>query len=410
MEITNIEIKNNKNIAHIVLDNDETMQIIGSFLYGNVYHLFLTKIVNDKKVLFLYKTKDFTEIIERAEIKKYEKSDIIKLINLSGLYYFVIFSNNKFFCYSVEPFIELNFELIDDLSSTGHETNLNVKDFTIFYINDTFYALLFTENEQNEIETQIFASKEFKSEYKIIKNFGSLHLVDDTVNSLSSYYKDGLVYVLFDSKKHKNYSSKVMIFKYDEGTKFEILMLSSYSFLSNERNAFFIQGKQNNLFISSILSKENSSKTFLTLPKIISYEKGKFLKKPAKLILNRIISVNDFDFSSKLSSRSLVKIDADKPFKLSFNNTDSTMKILFFEQKFAVEKDKKTILILDTKKAAISLFILLDEDIVEIGINKGEEFVSFSLNQSNLDFDVEIVNDKALKNFQIGSFKNEQWF
>ena len=407
MEITNIEIKNNKNIAHIVLDNDETMQIIGSFLYGNVYHLFLTKIVNDKKVLFLYKTKDFTEIIERAEIKKYEKSDIIKLINLSGLYYFVIFSNNKFFCYSVDPFIELNFELIDDLSSTGHETNLNVKDFTIFYINDTFYALLFTENEQNEIETQIFASKEFKSEYKIIKNFGSLHLVDDTVNSLSSYYKDGLVYVLFDSKKHKNYSSKVMIFKYDEGTKFEILMLSSYSFLSNERNAFFIQGKQNNLFISSILSKENSSKTFLTLPKIISYEKGKFLKKPAKLILNRIISVNDFDFSSKLSSRSLVKIDADKPFKLSFNNTDSTMKILFFEQKFAVEKDKKTILILDTKKAAISLFILLDEDIIDIGINKGEEFVSFSFNQSNLDFDVEIVNDKAIKNFQIGSFKNE---
>ena len=407
MEITNIEIKNNKNVAHIVLDNDETIQIIGSFLYGNVYHLFLTKIVNDKKVLFLYKTKDFTEIIERAEIKKYEKSDIIKLINLSGLYYFVIFSNNKFFCYSVEPFIELNFELIDNLSSKGHETNLHVKDFTIFYINDTFYALLFIENEQKEIETQIFASKEFKSEYKIIKNFGSLHLVDDTVNSLSSYYKDGLVYVLFDSKKHKNYSSKVMIFKYDEGTKFEILMLSSYSFLSNERNAFFIQGKQNNLFISSILSKENSSKTFLTLPKIISYEKGKFLKKPAKLILNRIISVNDFDFSSKLSSRSLVKIDADKPFKLSFNNTDSTMKILFFEQKFAVEKDKKTALILDTKKAAISLFILLDEDIVEIGINKGEEFVSFSLNQSNLDFDVEIVNDKAIKNFQIGSFKNE---
>ena len=407
MEITNIEIKNNKNVAHIVLDNDETIQIIGSFLYGNVYHLFLTKIVNDKKVLFLYKTKDFTEIIERAEIKKYEKSDIIKLINLSGLYYFVIFSNNKFFCYSVEPFIELNFELIDNLSSKGHETNLNVKDFTIFYINDTFYSLLFTENEQNEIETQIFASKEFKSEYKIIKNFGSLHLVDDTVNSLSSYYKDGLVYVLFDSKKHKNYSSKVMIFKYDEGTKFEILMLSSYSFLSNERNAFFIQGKQNNLFISSILSKENSSKTFLTLPKIISYEKGKFLKKPAKLILNRIISVNDFDFSSKLSSRSLVKIDADKPFKLSFNNTNSTMKILFFEQKFAVEKYKKTILILDTKKAAISLFILLDEDIVEIGINKGEEFVSFCFNQSNLDFDVEIVNDKAIKNFQIGSFKNE---
>ena len=407
MEITNIEIKNNKNVAHIVLDNDETIQIIGSFLYGNVYHLFLTKIVNDKKVLFTYKTKDFTEIIERAELKKYEKSDIIKLINLSGLYYFVIFSNNKFFCYSVEPFIELNFELIDNLSSKGHETNLHVKDFTIFYINDTFYALLFIENEQKEIETQIFASKEFKSEYKIIKNFGSLHLVDDTVNSLSSYYKDGLVYVLFDSKKHKNYSSKVMIFKYDEGTKFEILMLSSYSFLSNERNAFFIQGKQNNLFISSILSKENSSKTFLTLPKIISYEKGKFLKKPAKLILNRIISVNDFDFSSKLSSRSLIKIDADKPFKLSFNNTDSTMKILFFEQKFAVEKDKKTILILDTKKAAISLFILLDEDIVEIGINKGEEFVSFSLNQSNLDFDVEIVNDKAIKNFQIGSFKNE---
>ena len=407
MEITNIEIKNNKNIAHIVLDNDETIQIIGSFLYGNVYHLFLTKIVNDKKVLFSYKTKDFTEIIERAELKKYEKSDIIKLINLSGLYYFVIFSNNKFFCYSVEPFIELNFELIDNLSSKGHETNLHVKDFTIFYINDTFYSLLFTENEQNEIETQIFASKEFKSEYKIIKNFGSLHLVDDTVNSLSSYYKDGLVYVLFDSKKHKNYSSKVMVFKYDEGTKFEILMLSSYSFLSNERNAFFIQGKQNNLFISSILSKENSSKTFLTLPKIISYEKGKFLKKPAKLILNRIISVNDFDFSSKLSSRSLVKIDADKPFKLSFNNTDSTMKILFFEQKFAVEKDKKTILILDTKKAVISLFILLDEDIVEIGINKGEEFVSFCFNQSNLDFDVEIVNDKAIKNFQIGSFKNE---
>ena len=96
MEITNIEIKNNKNVAHIVLDNDETIQIIGSFLYGNVYHLFLTKIVNDKKVLFSYKTKDFTEIIERAEIKKYEKSDIIKLINLSGLYYFVIFSNNKF--------------------------------------------------------------------------------------------------------------------------------------------------------------------------------------------------------------------------------------------------------------------------------------------------------------------------
>ena len=407
MEITNIEIKNNKNVAHIVLDNDETIQIIGSFLYGNVYHLFLTKIVNDKKVLFLYKTKDFTDIIERAELKKYEKSDIIKLINLSGLYYFVIFSNNKFFCYSVEPFIELNFELIDDLSSTGHETNLHVKDFTIFYINDTFYALLFTENEQNEIETQIFASKEFKSEYKIIKNFGSLHLVDDTVNSLSSYYKDGLVYVLFDSKKHKSYSSKVMIFKYGEGTKFEILMLSSYSFLSNERNAFFIQGKQNNLFISSILSKENSSKTFLTLPKIISYEKGKFLKKPSKLILNRIISVNDFDFSSKLSSRSLIKIDADKPFKLSFNNTDSTMKILFFEQKFAVEKDKKTILILDTKKAVISLFILLDEDIVEIGINKGEEFVSFCFNQSNLDFDVEIVNDKAIKNFQIGSFKNE---
>ena len=407
MEITNIEIKNNKNIAHIVLDNDETMQIIGSFLYGNVYHLFLTKIVNDKKVLFSYKTKDFTEIIERAELKKYEKSDIIKLINLSGLYYFAIFSNNKFFCYSVEPFIELNFELIDNLSSKGHETNLHVKDFTIFYINDTFYALLFTENEQKEIETQIFASKEFKSEYKIIKNFGSLHLVDDTVNSLSSYYKDGLVYVLFDSKKHKSYSSKVMIFKYDEGTKFEILMLSSYSFLSNERNAFFIQGKQNNLFISSILSKENSSKTFLTLPKIISYEKGKFLKKPAKLILNRIISVNDFDFSSKLSSRSLIKIDADKPFKLSFNNTDSTMKILFFEQKFAVEKDKKTILILDTKKAVISLFILLDEDIVEIGINKGEEFVSFCFNQSNLDFDVEIVNDKAIKNFQIGSFKNE---
>ena len=407
MEITNIEIKNNKNVAHIVLDNDETIQIIGSFLYGNVYHLFLTKIVNDKKVLFLYKTKDFTDIIERAELKKYEKSDIIRLINLSGLYYFVIFSNNKFFCYSVEPFIELNFELIDNLSSKGHETNLNVKDFTIFYINDTFYALLFTENEQNEIETQIFASKEFKSEYKIIKNFGSLHLIDDTVNSLSSYYKDGLVYVLFDSKKHKNYSSKVMIFKYDEGTKFEILMLSSYSFLSNERNAFFIQGKQNNLFISSILSKENSSKTFLTLPKIISYEKGKFLKKPAKLILNRIISVNDFDFSSKLSSRSLVKIDADKPFKLSFNNTNSTMKILFFEQKFAVEKDKKTILILDTKKAVISLFILLDEDIVEIGINKGEEFVSFCFNQSNLDFDVEIVNDKAIKNFQIGSFKNE---
>ena len=407
MEITNIEIKNNKNVAHIVLDNDETIQIIGSFLYGNVYHLFLTKIVNDKKVLFSYKTKDFTEIIEWAELKKYEKSDIIKLINLSGLYYFVIFSNNKFFCYSVEPFIELNFELIDNLSSKGHETNLHVKDFTIFYINDTFYALLFIENEQKEIETQIFASKEFKSEYKIIKNFGSLHLVDDTVNSLSSYYKDGLVYVLFDSKKHKNYSSKVMIFKYDEGTKFEILMLSSYSFLSNERNAFFIQGKQNNLFISSILSKENSSKTFLTLPKIISYEKGKFLKKPAKLILNRIISVNDFDFSSKLSSRSLVKIDADKPFKLSFNNTNSTMKILFFEQKFAVEKDKKTALILDTKKAAISLFILLDEDIVEIGINKGEEFVSFSLNQSNLDFDVEIVNDKAIKNFQIGSFKNE---
>ena len=407
MEITNIEIKNNKNIVHIVLDNDETMQIIGSFLYGNVYHLFLTKIVNDKKVLFLYKTKDFTEIIERAEIKKYEKSDIIKLINLSGLYYFVIFSNNKFFCYSDELFIELNFELIDDLSSKGHETNLHVKDFTIFYINDTFYSLLFTENEQNEIETQIFASKEFKSEYKIIKNFGSLHLVDDTVNSLSSYYKDGLVYVLFDSKKHKSYSSKVMIFKYDEGTKFEILMLSSYSFLSNERHAFFIQGKQNNLFISSILSKENSSKTFLTLPKIISYEKGKFLKKPAKLILNRIISVNDFDFSSKLSSRSLVKIDADKPFKLSFNNTDSKMKILFFEQKFAVEKDKKTILILDTKKAVISLFILLDEDIVEIGINKGEEFVSFCFNQSNLDFDVEIVNDKAIKNFQIGSFKNE---
>lgn len=407
MEITNIEIKNNKNVAHIVLDNDETIQIIGSFLYGNVYHLFLTKIVNDKKVLFSYKTKDFTEIIERAELKKYEKSDIIKLINLSGLYYFVIFSNNKFFCYSVEPFIELNFELIDDLSSTGHETNLNVKDFTIFYINDTFYALLFIENEQKEIDTQIFASKEFKSEYKIIKNFGSLHLVDDTVNSLSSYYKDGLVYVLFDSKKHKSYSSKVMIFKYDEGTKFEILMLSSYSFLSNERNAFFIQGKQNNLFISSILSKENSSKTFLTLPKIISYEKGKFLKKPAKLILNRIISVNDFDFSSKLSSRSLIKIDADKPFKLSFNNTDSTMKILFFEQKFAVEKDKKTILILDTKKAVISLFILLDKDIVEIGINKGEEFVSFCFNQSNLDFDVEIVNDKAIKNFQIGSFKNE---
>ena len=198
-----------------------------------------------------------------------------------------------------------------------------------------------------------------------------------------------------------------MIFKYDEGTKFEILMLSSYSFLSNERHAFFIQGKQNNLFISSILSKENSSKTFLTLPKIISYEKGKFLKKPAKLILNRIISVNDFDFSSKISSNSLLKIDADKPFKLSFNNTDSTMKILFFEQKFAVEKDKKTILILDTKKAVISLFILLDEDIVEIGINKGEEFVSFSFNQSNLDFDVEIVNDKAIKNFQIGSFKNE---
>ena len=407
MEITNIEIKNNKNVAHIVLDNDETIQIIGSFLYGNVYHLFLTKIVNDKKVLFSYKTKDFTEIIEWAELKKYEKSDIIKLINLSGLYYFVIFSNNKFFCYSVEPFIELNFELIDNLSSKGHETNLHVKDFTIFYINDTFYALLFIENEQKEIETQIFASKEFKSEYKIIKNFGSLHLVDDTVNSLSSYYKDGLVYVLFDSKKHKSYSSKVMIFKYDEGTKFEILMLSSYSFLSNERNAFFIQGKQNNLFISSILSKENSSKTFLTLPKIISYEKGKFLKKPAKLILNRIISVNDFDFSSKLSSRSLVKIDADKPFKLSFNNTDSTMKILFFEQKFAVEKDKKTILILDTKKAVISLFILLDEDIVEIGINKGEEFVSFCFNQSNLDFDVEIVNDKAIKNFQIGSFKNE---
>ena len=407
MEITNIEIKNNKNIAHIVLDNDETMQIIGSFLYGNVYHLFLTKIVNDKKVLFLYKTKDFTEIIERAELKKYEKSDIIKLINLSGLYYFVIFSNNKFFCSSVEPFIELNFELIDNLSSKGHETNLHVKDFTIFYINDTFYALLFIENEQKEIETQIFASKEFKSEYKIIKNFGSLHLIDDTVNSLSSYYKDGLVYVLFDSKKHKNYSSKVMVFKYDEGTKFEILMLSSYSFLCNERNAFFIQGKQNNLFISSILSKENSSKTFLTLPKIISYEKGKFLKKPAKLILNRIISVNDFDFSSKLSSRSLVKIDADKPFKLSFNNTNSTMKILFFEQKFAVEKDKKTILILDTKKAVISLFILLDEDIVEIGINKGEEFVSFCFNQSNLDFDVEIVNDKAIKNFQIGSFKNE---
>ena len=407
MEITNIEIKNNKNVAHILLDNDETMQIIGSFLYGNVYHLFLTKIVNDKKVLFLYKTKDFTEIIERAEIKKYEKSDIIKLINLSGLYYFVIFSNNKFFCSSVEPFIELNFELIDNLSSKGHETNLHVKDFTIFYINDTFYALLFIENEQKEIETQIFASKEFKSEYKIIKNFGSLHLIDDTVNSLSSYYKDGLVYVLFDSKKHKNYSSKVMVFKYDEGTKFEILMLSNYSFLSNERNAFFIQGKQNNLFISSILSKENSSKTFLTLPKIISYEKGKFLKKPAKLILNRIISVNDFDFSSKLSSRSLVKIDADKQFKLSFNNTDSTMKILFFEQKFAVEKDKKTILILDTKKAVISLFILLDEDIVEIGINKGEEFVSFCFNQSNLDFDVEIVNDKAIKNFQIGSFKNE---
>ena len=407
MEITNIEIKNNKNVAHIVLDNDETIQIIGSFLYGNVYHLFLTKIVNDKKVLFSYKTKDFTEIIERAELKKYEKSDIIKLINLSGLYYFVIFSNNKFFCYSVEPFIELNFELIDNLSSKGHETNLHVKDFTIFYINDTFYALLFIENEQKEIETQIFASKEFKSEYKIIKNFGSLHLVDDTVNSLSSYYKDGLVYVLFDSKKHKNYSSKVMVFKYDEGTKFEILMLSSYSFLSNERNAFFIQGKQNNLFISSILSKENSSKTFLTLPKIISYEKGKFLKKPAKLILNRIISVNDFDFSSKLSSCSLVKIDADKPFKLSFNNTNSTMKILFFEQKFAVEKDKKTILILDTKKAVISLFILLDEDIVEIGINKGEEFVSFCFNQSNLDFDVEIVNDKAIKNFQIGSFKNE---
>ena len=407
MEITNIEIKNNKNVAHIVLDNDETIQIIGSFLYGNVYHLFLTKIVNDKKVLFSYKTKDFTEIIEWAELKKYEKSDIIKLINLSGLYYFVIFSNNKFFCYSVEPFIELNFELIDNLSSKGHETNLHVKDFTIFYINDTFYALLFIENEQKEIETQIFASKEFKSEYKIIKNFGSLHLVDDTVNSLSSYYKDGLVYVLFDSKKHKNYSSKVMIFKYDEGTKFEILMLSSYSFLSNERHAFFIQGKQNNLFISSILSKENSSKTFLTLPKIISYEKGKFLKKPAKLILNRIISVNDFDFSSKLSSRSLVKIDADKPFKLSFSNTDSTMKILFFEQKFAVEKDKKTILILDTKKAVISLFILLDEDIVEIGINKGEEFVSFSFDQSNLDFDVEIVNDKAIKNFQIGSFKNE---
>ncbi|MDD5933674.1 MAG: hypothetical protein PUC70_05285 [bacterium] len=407
MEITNIEIKNNKNVAHIVLDNDETIQIIGSFLYGNVYHLFLTKIVNDKKVLFSYKTKDFTEIIERAELKKYEKSDIIKLINLSGLYYFVIFSNNKFFCYSVEPFIELNFELIDNLSSKGHETNLHVKDFTIFYINDTFYALLFTENEQNEIETQIFASKEFKSEYKIIKNFGSLHLVDGTVNSLSSYYKDGLVYVLFDSKKHKNYSSKVMIFKYDEGTKFEILMLSSYSFLRNERNAFFIQGKQNNLFISSILSKENSSKTFLTLPKIINYEKGKFLKKPAKLILNRIISVNDFDFSSKLSSCSLVKIDADKPFKLSFNNTNSTMKILFFEQKFAVEKDKKTILILDTKKAVISLFILLDEDIVEIGINKGEEFVSFCFNQSNLDFDVEIVNDKAIKNFQIGSFKNE---
>ena len=407
MEITNIEIKNNKNVAHIVLDNDETIQIIGSFLYGNVYHLFLTKIVNDKKVLFSYKTKDFTEIIERAELKKYEKSDIIKLINLSGLYYFVIFSNNKFFCYSVEPFIELNFELIDNLSSKGHETNLHVKDFTIFYINDTFYALLFIENEQKEIETQIFASKEFKSEYKIIKNFGSLHLVDGTVNSLSSYYKDGLVYVLFDSKKHKNYSSKVMVFKYDEGTKFEILMLSSYSFLSNERHAFFIQGKQNNLFISSILSKENSSKTFLTLPKIISYEKGKFLKKPAKLILNRIISVNDFDFSSKLSSNSLLKIDADKPFKLSFNNTDSTMKILFFEQKFAVEKDKKTILILDTKKAAISLFILLDEDIVEIGINKGEEFVSFCFNQSNLDFDVEIVNDKAIKNFQIGSFKNE---
>ena len=407
MEITNIEIKNNKNVAHIVLDNDETIQIIGSFLYGNVYHLFLTKIVNDKKVLFSYKTKDFTEIIERAELKKYEKSDIIKLINLSGLYYFVIFSNNKFFCYSVEPFIELNFELIDNLSSKGHETNLHVKDFTIFYINDTFYALLFIENEQKEIETQIFASKEFKSEYKIIKNFGSLHLVDDTENSLSSYYKDGLVYVLFDSKKHKNYSSKVMIFKYDEGTKFEILMLSSYSFLSNERHAFFIQGKQNNLFISSILSKENSSKTFLTLPKIISYEKGKFLKKPAKLILNRIISVNDFDFSSKLSSHSLIKIDANKPFKLSFNNTNSTMKILFFEQKFAVEKDKKTILILDTKKAAISLFILLDEDIVEIGINKGEEFVSFCFNQSNLDFDVEIVNDKAIKNFQIGSFKNE---
>ena len=278
MEITNIEIKNNKNIAHIVLDNDETMQIIGSFLYGNVYHLFLTKIVNDKKVLFLYKTKDFTEIIERAEIKKYEKSDIIKLINLSGLYYFVIFSNNKFFCYSVEPFIELNFELIDDLSSTGHETNLNVKDFTIFYINDTFYALLFTENEQNEIETQIFASKEFKSEYKIIKNFGSLHLVDDTVNSLSSYYKDGLVYVLFDSKKHKSYSSKVMIFKYDEGTKFEILMLSSYSFLSNERNAFFIQGKQNNLFISSILSHENSSKFFSHYQKLLVTKKENFSK------------------------------------------------------------------------------------------------------------------------------------
>ena len=66
MEITNIEIKNNKNVAHIVLDNDETIQIIGSFLYGNVYHLFLTKIVNDKKVLFSYKTKDFTETIVKS--------------------------------------------------------------------------------------------------------------------------------------------------------------------------------------------------------------------------------------------------------------------------------------------------------------------------------------------------------
>lgn len=391
---------------HLFIPKMKNISLLGGFKYENEYVIFLTYEENDSITLGLIKTSDFTCFAEIKSIHSYPLSTKLKLLNLNGIFYILIHYEHTFCTLNIEPFINPNETTFSDESYSHIYDYKDVIDFTFFTIGEFYYILVAEKNEGDYPIIKVLKSNKYEGPYEIINDFGELECIDKTVKNFSSHFNNGILYVTYDLQIENYFVSKLLVFGYSEENGFNILKVDSVNKKEVEKAPCFILNSANSFFYVSIINKKLIKEyDVLSLPKEIMFEKGQIFKKPSNLIQKYINKVEKYDYSGQISSNSLLKIDAKNEFEIVLSSVKFSLKISYLDKRVILVCNGKIKYVSASLYSALSLFVLFDNDLIEIGVNKGKEFFIFPMSKPNRDLVVKVDKTDSIVNFLIGNFK-----